>query len=499
MTDNIIVQQLPNMTLLTVNSLSTRDEVITYYNRQRELLENWPEDRLYLVMHDLSHAQQVPWTPYIRQMAEELADAIPTHLQGRVAYVLPKAHTSSVIALFIRRDQSRRTPNVLYEVFYNTDQAMSWIEDALDIGIHEHKADDLYQHGQYNEAIVTYHGMLMAATATDDLAKQARALTQLGWIDYDQGNYEAAQQKAEEAESIARKAGAVVEIARALQIKGWHRRSKRDLDGALQLGQQALALCQEIGDVEEMARCHGFIGTILQLQHHYQAAQEHYQEATQLFRNQGLRRDVLTMLNKLGSIADALGNHQEAIRFYQQALNQAIEMNDRAAEIETLSFLGKARLNAGDFRQAEEDFQRIIHLTARTGETRGWITYVYISLALAYLKQGKTNLAQETAIQALGMQQTLGQFAAAWRMMGMIAARLNGAITYNGANYDAPTCFQKALEIFSEMNAPAERARTLRPWAEYERRHGDKAKGDAMFEEAQAIFRKLKLTAELME
>ncbi len=501
MTDTIVLQRLPNMALFIVNALSTREEVIDYYQQQQALLESWPDDHLYLVLHDLSHAQQVPWTPYIRKMAEDLADSIPAHLQGRVAYVLPKVHTSNVIRLFIKRDQNRRSPHVQYEVFLNSDRAIDWLEEALEVEPYQQKADTLYKQGQYNEAIHVYQGMLMAACASSNQPKQARALSQLAWIYYDQGDYETAFHNATEAEVIAREVDATVEIARALQIKGWYLRIKRDLEGAAELGQQALALCQAI-DEEETAQCYSFIGTIQQLQHQYADAHESYQQALHLFRDLGLRRDSLTMINKLGSIAGALGDHHKAIGFYRQGLNQAIEMGDRSAEIVTLSFLGESQLRAGDHRQAEETFQNIIRLVESTGEIRGWITYVHISLAIAQLQQGKVNLALDTAIQALNMaheQQTPGQLASAWRTLGMVAARLKKALSFNGIIYDARTCFGKALDIFTEMNTPVERARTLRYWADYERKHGDIDKSEAMFAEARTIFQALNLTAELDE
>ncbi len=61
----------------------------------------------------------------------------------------------------------------------------------------------------------------------------------------------------------------------------------------------------------------------------------------------------------------------------------------------------------------------------------------------------------------------------------------------------AGVCFQRSEEIFEEIGAEDELARTLRPWARYEMSMGDEDKGNKMWEEARTIFMRLNMVAEV--
>ena len=57
--------------------------------------------------------------------------------------------------------------------------------------------------------------------------------------------------------------------------------------------------------------------------------------------------------------------------------------------------------------------------------------------------------------------------------------------------YTAEECFGKSAEIFAEAEIEGERARTLREWARYELRRGNRERGTQLWEEARSIFEKL--------
>ena len=56
---------------------------------------------------------------------------------------------------------------------------------------------------------------------------------------------------------------------------------------------------------------------------------------------------------------------------------------------------------------------------------------------------------------------------------------------------EAEACFRNSDRIFSEANIDGERARTLREWARYELRAGNREKGEKMWREAREIFARL--------
>ena len=55
-------------------------------------------------------------------------------------------------------------------------------------------------------------------------------------------------------------------------------------------------------------------------------------------------------------------------------------------------------------------------------------------------------------------------------------------------DHDAEACFSRSLKIFTDAEIDMERARTLREWARFKIKQGDKEKGKRMWQEARDIF-----------
>jgi len=79
----------------------------------------------------------------------------------------------------------------------------------------------------------------------------------------------------------------------------------------------------------------------------------------------------------------------------------------------------------------------------------------------------------------------------------MVAGKTGNAIlikerkTRQPVDHDARACFAKSEKIFAELEIDGERARTLREWARYEYKSGNKERAAKMWQEAQDIFAKL--------
>ena len=57
--------------------------------------------------------------------------------------------------------------------------------------------------------------------------------------------------------------------------------------------------------------------------------------------------------------------------------------------------------------------------------------------------------------------------------------------------YDARTSFAKSEKVFAEAEINGERARTLREWARYEFKNGDKKQGKTLWKKSRDIYVKL--------
>jgi hypothetical protein len=113
---------------------------------------------------------------------------------------------------------------------------------------------------------------------------------------------------------------------------------------------------------------------------------------------------------------------------------------------------------------------------------------------------GDTDKALETIQTVFSMAQVADDpynAGHAWRILGLIAARLDKALPSKAAEqitYDAPTCFANSLALFRDIKNGREQAMVLWEWAKYELAKGDKTKGKAMWQEAFGIFEKLNLS-----
>ncbi len=84
-----------------------------------------------------------------------------------------------------------------------------------------------------------------------------------------------------------------------------------------------------------------------------------------------------------------------------------------------------------------------------------------------------------------------------WRTMGRICDKTDDVVrfsdweTHQMGKYDAETCFSKSAAILVESEIELEHAHTLREWARYKFKSGDKKGGKKMWQEARDIFAEL--------
>jgi len=85
----------------------------------------------------------------------------------------------------------------------------------------------------------------------------------------------------------------------------------------------------------------------------------------------------------------------------------------------------------------------------------------------------------------------------AWRTLGMICGAMDDTVefsdweTHQPGEYDADACFGISMQILTYAEIDPERARTLREWARYKLKAGDKENGTKMWQEALDLFVKL--------
>jgi tetratricopeptide (TPR) repeat protein len=376
----------------------------------------------------------------------------------------------------------------------SSDARSDWLAD-----IHDGLGAMLIIQARHAEALETYTTMRAQAEAAGDLRAQSRAWYGLAQAQVYQGDTRAALESAEKAGAVAEAASAKLERVKALWTKSWISYLLGEVETARTLGERLLVMASDLDDQGQMvSRVLNVLGAVHNMLGQYDQAQQRWENALQVCQERGDRQQVMNLLNNLGVIAEARGDYGAAFTRYEEALRIAHAIGDRDGELTFLSNVGAARVGRGDFRAAETDLREVIRMAGTSGS--GVLPNTYYFLAEACLGQGQAEAALDAARQALALGQA-GEIpeyiAAAWRALGMVAAHLPEPIAINDKEtgqpklHDTTACLTESLRICTEMGMEGERARTLRAWAEYELKRGDRARGAAMWQEAREIFARL--------
>lgn len=266
----------------------------------------------------------------------------------------------------------------------------------------------------------------------------------------------------------------------------------------LSLGEQALELCTELNNQNEMALCLKLLGAAHYVSGRYEKAEDCWENALRIFQELGNRQQGMDLLSNLGVIADGRGDYETSYQRFEGALKIARETGYKDGEIVFLTNTGSGLVALKRYDEALNVLREAIALAGINGS---WCMPLTFNLhAEALLGLGRYDEAFYSARQALVLAEedkTPEYIAIAWRTLGMICDRTDDVVrfsdwdTHQRGDHDAEDCFSKSAKIFTEAEIELDHARTLREWARYEFRKGDKEKGATMWQEARDIFAKL--------
>jgi hypothetical protein len=106
----------------------SRDVVDAWISTVKATMENWPGNRPYLALHDMT-SNKVSLTPYARKRAEELLP-ISAKVPGYAAIVLPRSFIAQVIRLFLRSQKQQGVNNA---VFFSQAEALVWLKSKMGV------------------------------------------------------------------------------------------------------------------------------------------------------------------------------------------------------------------------------------------------------------------------------------------------------------------------------------------------------------------------------
>jgi hypothetical protein len=116
--------------LVVTRSTTTRESVDVWFNVLKQSHEEWPSDKVYLLLSDFSAGYA--HSPYVTARTKELA-ALPR--KGYMIYtavVLPKSFTLSLVAMIMNSVQHLRRRDLYVRLFFDRAEALAWLKTCMD-------------------------------------------------------------------------------------------------------------------------------------------------------------------------------------------------------------------------------------------------------------------------------------------------------------------------------------------------------------------------------
>ncbi len=258
----------------------------------------------------------------------------------------------------------------------------------------------------------------------------------------------------------------------------------------------------------ETARILSLLAMINQRAGRYAQAESDYRQALKLQRARGDRPAMVTALNNLGTNAYHQGDYRAAVGYFHEAMLLTRELGYYDLELVCLNHLAGAQVGLEDYVPAEAGLREVLR---RVG-SGSWFMQaeVHHNLAAALVGQRRCAEALAAGLQALDLarqgrsNENIGR---AWRVLGRVASALEEterqtgepqrSVMVDGRQCSAQDCYAASLQVFVEMGAASEQARTVRDWAADELRSGDYVEGQRLWQEARDLFVRLGLVREV--
>ncbi|MFC9438201.1 ATP-binding protein [Nocardia sp. NPDC057030] len=389
-----------------------------------------------------------------------------------------------------------RAPGAPVREFDDGAQALAWLrtERANLLACIEHTAGDdparmvdltealaelLEREGPWSSALRLHRRAVAAADRIGNRLGQANALTNLGTLQWQTGNYDQAADLLRQARTLYRENGYPIGEADALANLGGFHRYAGDLGQAADLLRQARTLYHEndypLGEAGTLIR----LGGLLRDNGDPRQAADLIQQALALFRATGSALGEADALGFLGSVRRETGDYREAGDLFRQATTRFREFGHRRSEARWIGNLGLVCRDTGDYEQAAEVIQQALALFQDIGHRLGEAINLN-NLATVYQRTRNHEQAAELSRQALIFFRDIGY------RIGEAEALANLGAVYRetGKNAAAADLSRQALALFREIGYRVGETEALNNCATVLLATGDLGEASAMFTDA---------------
>jgi tetratricopeptide (TPR) repeat protein/transcriptional regulator with XRE-family HTH domain len=216
--------------------------------------------------------------------------------------------------------------------------------------------------GHWDQALTLHQAAFQAARDAGNQLAEARALTDLGDMQFLTDDYPAAERTLTRALEMYRGLGDRAGEARALASLGAVQHAAGDTPAAAASLTRALGLYQSLADRLGEAGALTSLGAIQHAAGDTPAATASLTRALELYTEEGSQPGQASALTELGTVHYTAGELDAATRDGQQALGLYRRLGDRLGEGHALTSLGTLQYRTGDYQAAEASHTRALQL-----------------------------------------------------------------------------------------------------------------------------------------
>ena len=242
----------------------------------------------------------------------------------------------------------------------------------------------------------------------------ARTLLMTADVLFDQGDFEGARKKVEEALPVFQEIGAQKSIRASRERIGNILYQQGKLQEAKTYYDQALRFDQSVHDPTSLASDYGNIANALDGLGDLTGALKMQQQALAAFNELGDRRGSSATLNNLGNLSLEMGNPDAAKKYFDQALSLAQEITYRGGQPYPMSGLGDVLVVRGDLAGARKQYEQALAICEEIKD-EDFAAQIHTALAFVALQERRFSDGEALARQSAAVfDKTNSTSSSAW-------------------------------------------------------------------------------------
>lgn len=248
-------------------------------------------------------------------------------------------------------------------------------------------ANALQYTGDYDAAHTHVSSAIKIFKANTDVenseTERAEAINLLATIEWQQSNFDAAEEHARESFLLARDIDSKRTVVRSLARLGMLANERGNYDEARTYYDEGLAIAKAINDEVGQATINNNYGILAYVNGEYDKARSFFESSLAICEARSEQNRANAILNNLGSVAGIQGDTEAADAYMNQSLASARQIGDRRSAAFALENLGFTAQKRGEYMQAKAYAEEGLEIARSIGNQQS-IANTLVKLAAAH-------------------------------------------------------------------------------------------------------------------